>query len=306
MPLIKEMISAMDFNKELSERVGYVNDILLKYLPPAEGLQKTVIDAMHYSVMSGGKRIRAILMSETYKMFGGKDEVIEPFIAAMEMIQAYSLVHDDLPALDNDEYRRGIKSTHAMFGEAMGILAGDALLNYAFETAFKAFSIKPSASEQIAGALGIFGRKAGLYGMIGGQVVDVETEDKTIPLETLDFIHHKKCGALIEASMMIGAVLAGADKEEVTVIEAIAADVGFAFQIRDDILDVTGTTETLGKPAGSDDKNGKNTYVKYLGIKKAEEKVDSVSNRALLKLMSLPYDSVFLSELIKSMINRVK
>ena len=262
----------MDFNKELSERVGYVNDILLKYLPPAEGLQKTVIDAMHYSVMSGGKRIRAILMSETYKMFGGKDEVIEPFIAAMEMIQAYSLVHDDLPALDNDEYRRGIKSTHAMFGEAMGILAGDALLNYAFETAFKAFSIKPSASKQIAGALGIFGRKAGLYGMIGGQVVDVETENKTIPLETHDFIHHKKCGALIESSMMIGAVLAGADKEEVTVIEAIAADVGFAFQIRDDILDVTGTTETLGKPAGSDDKNGKNTYVKYLGIKKPKKR----------------------------------
>ena len=294
----------MDFNAQLREKTEQINGILERYLPEETGIQKTVITAIHYSVMSGGKRIRAILMNETYLMFEGKGELIEPFIAAMEMIQAYSLVHDDLPALDNDEFRRGKKSTHAEFGEAMGILAGDALLNYAFETALKAFELAPEKSSDISKALSVFADKAGIYGMIGGQVADVETEGTKIPFETLEFIHHKKCGALIEASMMVGAILAGASDENIRSVEEIASDVGLAFQIRDDILDVTSTTEELGKPVGSDDKNEKNTYVRYLGLEKAEREVEKISTRALQNLSALPFKNEFLYALIESMITR--
>ncbi len=294
----------MDFKKEFEQRKEEINEILNKYLPRKEGLQRTVIDAMHYSVLSGGKRIRAILMLESYRLFGGKGEIIEPFLAAMEMIQSYSLVHDDLPALDNDEYRRGIKSTHAEYGEAMGILAGDALLNYAFELAAGAFEI--SCDERTARALQILGKKAGIFGMIGGQVVDVESEGKEIPFETLQFIHRNKCGALIEAAMMIGAVLAGASDAEVSKMEQIGADVGLAFQIRDDILDVTSSAEVLGKPIGSDEKNEKVTYVSFIGLEKAEEEVEKLSEHAVSTLVELPGKNDFLKKLILFMIHRKK
>ena len=254
--------------------------------------------------MSGGKRIRAILMLETYRLFNGNGKVINPFIAAMEMIQAYSLVHDDLPALDNDEYRRGKKSTHAEYGEAMGILAGDALLNYAFEMVSNAFDIE--CDMKVAKAYQVLAKKAGVYGMIGGQVVDVESEGIDIDSDKMLFIHEKKCGALIEAAMMIGAILAGANEDEIKNIESVAHDVGLAFQIQDDILDVTSTSEVLGKPVGSDDKNNKNTYVKYMGIANAKAEVERLSKRAIETLDSLDYSNPFLDELIKSMINREK
>ncbi len=293
----------MDFENELKSRTERVDSILEKYLPEAEGPQKTVLEAMRYSVMSGGKRLRPILMLETYVLFGGHDRVIEPFMAAIEMIHSYSLVHDDLPALDNDEYRRGRKSTHAAYGEAMGILAGDALLNYAFETVSSAFTI--DQSPRTAGAFSLFAKKTGIFGMIGGQVVDVETEGKTISPETMNFIHEKKTAALIEAAMMTGAILAGASEMEITASGSIAHDVGLAFQIKDDILDVTSTSEVLGKPVGSDEKNNKNTYVKYYGLEKSEAEVELLSERALSDLVSLPYENPFLTELIKSLITRI-
>ena len=165
----------MDIRAEIQTRVDEIEQIIKRYLPAEEGYQKTIMEAMNYSILAGGKRLRPMLMSETYRLFGGKSKVIEPFMAAMEMIHTYSLVHDDLPAMDNDEYRRGKKTTHAVYGEAMGILAGDALLNYAFETAAKAFDMEPD-NRNIGKAMQILATKAGIYGMVGGQVVDVQSE----------------------------------------------------------------------------------------------------------------------------------
>ena len=224
----------MSFNEELQKRTAEIEEILKKYLPEETGFQKTVLEAMNYSVTAGGKRLRPMLMQETYRMFGGSGQVIEPFMAAIEMIHTYSLVHDDLPAMDNDEYRRGRKTTHAVYGEALGILAGDALLNYAFETAAGALS--QELNERTARAIQVLAEKAGIYGMIGGQVVDVESEGQAVSKEKLDFIYRLKTSALIESSMMIGALLAGASKEEVDKIRRTAQDVGLAFQIQDDIL----------------------------------------------------------------------
>ena len=292
----------MDFQQELSSRITQIEGLLKTYLPQETGYQKTVLEAMNYSVLAGGKRLRPMLMQETYRLFGGNGSVIEPFMAALEMIHTYSLVHDDLPAMDNDEYRRGKKTTHAVYGEAMGILAGDGLLNYAFEVASGAFDIQMDA--KVAKALQILAKKAGIYGMIGGQVADIEGENRQVDLETLTFIHEKKCGALIECAMLIGAVLAGADLEAQQKAERIGADVGLAFQIRDDILDVTSTTQALGKPVGSDEKNGKSTYVSLMGLEQARQQVDFLSNRALKTLASLPGENPFLEELIRWLIAR--
>ena len=294
----------MDLKKELNIRVEEINRILDEYMPKTEGRQKTVIDAMNYSVSAGGKRLRPMLMYETYKLFGGDGEVVKPFMAAMEMIHTYSLVHDDLPAMDNDEYRRGKKTTHAVYGETMGILAGDALLNYAFETAATAFDIL--FDKKVAKALKVLSEKAGIYGMIGGQVVDIESEGKKVDIDTVEFIHTLKCGALIEASMQIGAILAGVDADTEKKIASAGADIGFAFQIQDDILDVTSTTEILGKPVGSDDKNEKSTYVSLKGIDKAKEDVKMLSERALGIISSFENRNEFLEELIKMLIKREK
>ena len=240
----------MNFREELKSKTAAVEKIVESYLPEESGTQHEIMEAMNYSVTAGGKRLRPLLMQETYRMFGGEGREVEPFMAAMEMIHTYSLVHDDLPAMDNDEYRRGKLTTHAKFGHAMGVLAGDALLNYAFETVAEAFD-KSTDLRRTAKALQILSRKAGIYGMIGGQVVDVQSSGNAIDQDRLDFIYELKTGALLEAAMMVGAVLAGASEEEVAVIEKVASDVGIAFQIRDDILDVTSTLEELGKPIHS-------------------------------------------------------
>ena len=235
----------MNFKEEQKEKVEKIEAILREYLPEANGYQSVIMEAMEYSLMAGGKRLRPMLMMETYRLSGGETDVIYPFIAAMEMIHTYSLVHDDLPAMDNDEYRRGRKTTHIVYGEDMGILAGDALLNYAFETACKAFEQFPEESLRIGQALRVLARKAGIYGMIGGQVVDVKESGHQIDEEVLDFIFRLKTGALIESAMMIGAILAGASKEDVKSMQKVAGKIGMAFQIQDDILDVTSTTEQL-------------------------------------------------------------
>lgn len=293
----------MDFRMELKARVETIEPIIRKYLPTEEGPHRTVLEAMNYSVLAGGKRLRPMLMQETFQLFGGKGAVIEPFMAAIEMIHSYSLVHDDLPALDNDEYRRGRKSTHAAYGEAMGILAGDALLNYAFETAMKAFDMDAPA-ERIAHALRVLAEKAGIGGMIGGQVVDVESEGKDIDAATLEFIHRNKTGALMEAAMMTGAILAGADDEQIVAMEQAAGKTGLAFQIRDDILDVTGTEAELGKPVGSDEKNSKVTYVSLYGLEHAETEVKRLSDGAIALLEALPVKNQFLEELLMSLVSR--
>lgn len=294
----------MDFKNELNNRVAEIEALLKEYLPKEEGLQKTVIEALNYSLMAGGKRLRPMLMNETYKLFGGDGKVVEPFMVALEMIHNYSLVHDDLPAMDNDEYRRGKKTTHAVYGECMGILAGDALLNMAFEVAAEAFDIELNAN--VAKALKILANNAGIYGMIGGQVVDIESENKQVPLETIEFIHRLKTGALIDAAMSIGAVLGGATDKEVNIISQVAYNVGLAFQIQDDILDVTSTTEVLGKPVGSDEKNNKSTYVSIKGLEQSKKDVEELSKKAIELLDSLGRKNEFLDELLLSLINREK
>lgn len=281
------------------DRKKEVEQIVTSFLPKEEGYQKTVLEAMNYSVSAGGKRLRPMLMLETYRMFGGTSKVIEPFMAAIEMIHTYSLIHDDLPAMDNDEYRRGRKTTHVVYGEAMAILAGDALLNYAFETAASAF-VLDEGNPAIGKAFMILASKAGVYGMIGGQVLDVESEGKEIEADTLKFIHIHKTSALLESAMLIGAVLAGASEQQQRTVELAARELGLAFQIRDDILDVTGNTDELGKPVGSDEKNHKNTYVALEGLEKAKEDVKRYSESAIDRLKSLPARNEFLYELSES------
>ena len=302
-----KMVSWMNFKEELKDRVDHIEAILKEYLPKEEGWQKTVIAAMNYSVLAGGKRLRPMLMEETYRLFGGKGREIEPFMAAIEMIPTYSLVHDDLPAMDNDEYRRGRKTTHVVYGEAMAILAGDGLLNYAFETAMKSFTMEGDL-EKKARALSVLAQKAGIYGMIGGQTADIEAEDlgDQVTTEHLMFIHAHKTSALIEAAMMTGAILAGASQEEIAQIEKAAYEIGIAFQIQDDILDVTSTLEMLGKPIGSDAKNHKTTYVTLKGLEESRKEQQELSLHAIETIRNIGYSNDFLMELVTSLITREK
>ena len=296
----------MNIKNRIAEKAEVVNHILEEYLLKEEGLQKTILEAVNYSLLAGGKRLRPMLMKETYEMFGGTGDVIKPFMAAMEMIHTYSLVHDDLPAMDNDEYRRGKKTTPAVYGEAMGILAGDALLNLAFETATTAFDIEPQ-NLNIGKALQVLSKKAGVYGMIGGQVVDMESEAMScdeITKERLNYIHLNKTAALLEASMMIGAILAGASAEYVKKMEEIARKVGLAFQIQDDILDITSSFEELGKPIGSDEKNQKVTYITFEGLDKSKQDVEDLSKEAILLLKELPQKDDYLEQLILYLVSR--
>lgn len=290
-------------SEELKCRTAAVEAVVKSYLPEEKGHQKTIFEAMNYSVNAGGKRLRPMLMQEVYRLFGGEGKEIEPFMAAIEMIHTSSLIHDDLPCMDNDELRRGLPTTWVKYGYDMAVLAGDALMIYAFETAAKAFSMTAYA-ERVGQAIGLLAEKTGIYGMIGGQVVDVELTGKAVSQEKLDFIYRLKTGALLEASMMIGAILAGASKEEVQAAEQMAADIGMAFQIQDDILDVTSNAEVLGKPVLSDEKNHKTTYVTLFGLEQAKSEVEKISERAVAILRGLPGENPFLEALIRMLITR--
>ena len=291
------------FKEQMKQAVAETEAIVYSYLPAEEGHQKTIFEAMNYSMQAGGKRLRPLLMYEVYKMFGGNGKEIEPFMAAIEMIHTSSLIHDDLPFMDNDELRRGKPTTWKVYGYDMAVLAGDALMIFAFETSAKALALGADAAAVVK-AMGILAQKTGIYGMIGGQTVDVELTGKPVPREKLDFIYRLKTGALLEASMMIGAVLAGATDEQVKTVESIAASVGLAFQIQDDILDVTSTAEVLGKPVLSDEKNSKTTYVTLEGLEKAKTDVKALSDRAREELAGLPGEKEFLSQLIEMLVNR--
>lgn len=298
----------MNWEIKLQERVAEVEAVIQKYLPEETGYQKTVLEAMNYSVLAGGKRLRPMLIEETYRLFGGDSKIVEPFMAAIEMIHTYSLVHDDLPSMDNDEYRRGRKTTHVVYGEGMAILAGDGLLNYAFETALKAFDMEP-ANSAIGKAMQVLAKKAGVYGMIGGQTADIQAEDmdqSKVTNELLLFIHENKTAALIQSAMMIGAILAGASEEAVAAVEKIAYNVGIAFQIQDDILDITSSLEVLGKMTGSDEKNHKVTYVTLNGMEKSKEDVEKLSKEAIELLDSFENKNEFLNKLIEELITREK
>ena len=291
--------------EELKKRTGEVESIVDSYLPAEEGYQKTIFEAMNYSVRAGGKRLRPMLMEETYHLFGGTEKAVEPFMAAMEMIHTSSLIHDDLPCMDNDELRRGLPTTWKKFGYDMAVLAGDALMIYAFETASRAFAMT-RYPDRAARAIQVLAEKTGIYGMIGGQVVDVQLTGKPVPQEKLDFIYRLKTGALLEASMMIGAILGGASEKEQKRVEEIASAVGLAFQIQDDILDVTSTSEELGKPVLSDEKNQKTTYVTLVGLDQAKADVAEISARAVSLLKELPGENLFLENLVTMLVERKK
>lgn len=295
----------VNFKEMLSARTQEVQQIVEAYLPSVEGYQRTVLEAMDYSVRAGGKRLRPMLMEETYRLFGGKGKEIEPFMAAIEMIHTSSLIHDDLPCMDNDTLRRGLPTAWVKFGYDMAVLAGDGLLIYSMETAAKAlaFTDRP---DRVARCMGLLAEKTGIFGMIGGQTVDVELAGKPIPEEELDFIYRLKTGALLEASMMIGAVLGGADEEQIKRVEKMALLVGMAFQIQDDILDLTSSDEVLGKPVLSDEKNHKTTYVSLNGMIKAKQDVEIMSEEAVTCLHKLPGTNEFLEELIRMLVNREK
>lgn len=305
------------FQTLLQEKTLAIEEIIKGYLPEETGYQKTVLEAMNYSVVAGGKRLRPMLLQETYRMFGGRDRIAEPFMAAIEMIHTYSLVHDDLPSMDNDEYRRGRKTTWAVYGDAMGILAGDGLLNFAFETALKAFSMETGSAEsgtsagrlqKLAEALNVLARKSGVYGMIGGQTADIEAEERETELSTeqILFIHEHKTAALIQAAMMVGAILAGAEEAQVKAIEKCAYNIGIAFQIQDDVLDVIGDSKELGKEIGSDAQNHKQTYVTVNGLKQSQEDVDRLSREAVELLNCFDGEHAFLEQLILNLIHRTK
>lgn len=296
----------------LEEKVRAAEEIIYSFIPEKEENTEHIIDALSYSVKAGGKRLRPLMMRETYAMFSGKESpILYSFMAAMEFIHTYSLIHDDLPAMDNDDLRRGKPTNHVVFGEAFAILAGDALLNLAYETAAKESASLTDAEElkKAVKALDILAKKAGVGGMVGGQALDVFNEKNETPVTEktkLEYIYKNKTSALLEGSMMIGAILGGANEEQIGQIEEIAANVGLAFQILDDILDVTSTEEILGKPIGSDQKNEKVTWVTFEGLEGAKKAALEYTEKAVSKLDSLGTGNDFLRDLIICLCGREK
>ena len=314
-------MSSVSTEDELLKRAAYFEDILGAALPAEEGYAGTVIEAMNYSLLAGGKRLRPVMMLEAFKLFAGEDaddSVLRPFMLAIEMIHTYSLVHDDLPAMDNDEYRRGRKTTHVVYGPGMATLAGDGLLNLAFETAIRGAALGKElvyydgdTPNRYLAALDVLGTKAGIYGMVGGQCADICAEnnhdmDLDTAKDVLHYIDENKTGALIESSLMIGAILGGASAEQVKRVEKMGSDVGIAFQIQDDILDIEGDAAELGKPIGSDIKNDKTTYVSLYGMEDAKKKVKELSDEAAEIVRGFGQKDTFLEALFEYLIYRKK
>ena len=282
-------------NKEvLASHVADIEAGMKEYMPEENGYQRTVFEAVNYSLLAGGKRLRPMFLYEAYRMFGGTDEkAVRPFMMALEMIHTYSLVHDDLPAMDDDEYRRGKLTTHKKFGEAMGILSGDALLNGAFETAFLAFDSETEAA-QIGRALKILGHKAGMYGMVGGQQLDLEGEHKRCTAEEIHEIHRLKTGALISAACQLGVIAAGGTQEQLDAADRYAEALGLAFQTRDDMLDVLGDSGKMGKATGMDE--NKNTFVRLYGVGACSRLIEKETQKSI-EALGVFEDSEFLKEL---------
>ncbi len=280
--------------EQLKEQIDIIDGYLDKYLSEKDNPQSVIYKAMRYSVFAGGKRLRPILMMNVCEMCGGDVKEIIPFACAMEMIHTYSLIHDDLPAMDNDDLRRGIPTSHIKFGEATAILAGDALLNKAFEIVSDYSGTNP---ERALNAINILAVSSGTEGMIGGQIVDMESEGKDITLEELKYLHLNKTGAIIRSACAIGALMAGASEKEMTAVDNFALNLGVAFQIQDDILDVIGSEEELGKPIGSDAEENKNTYVKIAGLEEAKKMSEEYSFKAKNSLAGFGGKADFLLKL---------
>ena len=293
----------MEFKQALKERANQVESLLKQYMPKEEGYQKTIIEAMNYSLSAGGKRLRPILAIEACSIVGGNIEDVIPFAVAIEMIHTYSLIHDDLPALDNDDLRRGKKTNHIVFGEDMAILAGDALLNYAFEVMLSNSIDKDNPNKYLK-AINEIAKTSGIYGMIGGQVVDIQSENKQISKERLDYIHNNKTAAIIIGCMRAGAIIGNATEEQLENITKYAKNIGLSFQIVDDILDVVGDESKLGKKVGSDIENNKSTYPSLLGLEKSKHIAHELIQEAKENINSINKDINFLNDLADYIIDR--
>ena len=302
----------MNFEKELSNKVKETDLCVRSFLPESGKYKELIVESARYSVEAGGKRLRPMILKESFQLCKGSDfNIVKPFMAAIEFIHSYSLVHDDLPAMDNDDYRRGKLTTHKKFGEDFGILAGDALLNHAYETMLNAIlrSYSNRSDKDIIfrmnKAASVIAGKAGIDGMVGGQSLDVYLTGKDMNKDQLEYIFNLKTGALIEASFMAGGILAGADDNTVDDLRLAGHLVGVAFQIQDDILDIYGSEKELGKTVHSDEKNNKNTYVSLYGLDAAKEAVSDMSVRAENILKNIG-DNEFLIQLVNYLINRTK
>lgn len=295
----------MDFKSSLKEKSQFIENKLVEFCPEEKGYQKTVFEAMNYSLMAGGKRLRPVLLMEAYRLCGGDDNRYLPYAIAMEMIHTYSLIHDDLPALDNDDLRRGKPTNHKVFGEAMAILAGDALLNHAFQIMLEGSLEYDKAENSLRAAFEI-SKAAGIYGMIGGQVVDVESENKKIEKDKLDFIHLNKTAAMIIGSIRAGAILADVDENKLEALSVYAENIGLAFQIVDDILDIEGDEKMLGKHVGSDIENDKSTYPSILGMDESKKIARDLVEASKVKLEIFGNDAEFLRDLADYIISRKK
>ncbi len=271
----------MNFSEQLNNYIELVNEELLKYLDLKEGYNSRLIESMKYSLFAGGKRLRPILALASYNLFGENIEEIMPYACGLEMIHTYSLIHDDLPSMDNDDYRRGKLTNHKVYGEGIAVLAGDGLLNYSFEIMLEN-ALKQDELYSHLRSIKQIANAAGIHGMIGGQIVDLESENKTIDKETLEYIHLNKTAALIIAPLKVGAIIGGAREEDIKSMEQIGLSLGLAFQIKDDILDIIGDENKLGKKTGSDIDKDKSTYPTFYGldtsIAKVEELTESVNS----------------------------
>ncbi|TAN70011.1 polyprenyl synthetase family protein [Paraclostridium sordellii 8483] len=293
----------MNFNCELKNRVNKIEQILNEYMPKEEGYQKKIFESMNYSLKAGGKRLRPILTLEACKIVGGEEKDAIAFAVAIEMIHTYSLIHDDLPALDNDDLRRGRKTNHKVYGEAMAILAGDGLLNYAYEIMLKE-SIGKNDPEKYLKAINEIAKAAGIYGMIGGQVVDIESEGKKIDMDKLDFIHMNKTAAIIVGCMRAGAIIGNATDKQLEDITKYAKNIGLSFQIVDDILDIVGDEAKLGKNVGSDIDNEKSTYPSLIGLERSKEVANQLIKEAKASINQISKDNAFLNGLAEYIVDR--
>lgn len=292
----------MEFTEKCKEKIALIEDGLDRYLSFNKDVPKVIYDAVRYSVFAGGKRIRPIIMLGIYELFSDKNNIddVIPFACAIEMIHTYSLIHDDLPAMDNSDLRRGRPTNHKVYGEAMAVLAGDALLNTAFEV------MLASNSKNALKCASIIAKSAGVFGMIGGQVMDIESESKQISIDDLKRLHTKKTGALIRASALCGAILSDASIDKINAAEEFAQNIGLAFQIKDDILNVIGDEQKLGKPINSDAKSNKNTYVSLLGLENSKKLLKKHTDLAIGTIMPYAAKDKFIIELSRYLLNREK
>lgn len=284
---------ALDFLKKITQLVESNFD---RHLPAETAVPHNLHKAMRYSMLAGGKRLRPALAYASFQAFGGQGDSISLAMSALEMLHTFSLIHDDLPCMDDDDFRRGKPTCHKQFGEATAVLAGDALCIHAFELLARTGNAK---------AIEVLARSLGTSGMIGGQIIDIESEGRQVDLETVDYIHYHKTAALIEASLVIGALLAGARYRDIGIIEEFGHAIGLAFQVVDDILDIESTTEQLGKDAGSDVENGKATYPSVLGLQASKDKALELYQTSLRSLDQLNCDTGMLRNIAAFIITRV-